>query len=322
MEIELPPSVGSQHLGRLFSICTAIDRTDDLHVILDASEVSSIDPQGFTILAALFSRHPSKKISIHWLRTSVASYMSRMDFFNHFDVDGVEIPQNGRNDQRSGLTELTCVESYADSDAAANRLADAITGTLTNADPNAVDAAEPGQFGRFKHPIFYSLSELLDNALTHARQQDNQRAQVWVAAQFYRGNGTVKMSVVDNGCGMLATLKNHPKLPERTHVAAINTALISRVSCNRNGNLYNTHGNQGVGLTTTAKIAKSAHGSLTIASGDAFVMSSEGRSGIWTDDAYWQGVSIGLVCKRGLLPSIRVRELLPPEDTDVDISFL
>lgn len=319
MELFLPYSIGSRDLPSLFSLCAQIKKCQDSNIILNASRVEFIDPQGFTILAALLSSRSSLRISMPWLSTKIAGYMSRMDFFKYLDIQDVEIPEYARHDQREGLTELTCVESYADSDVVANKLADAITGSLTNA-PDSENANS--QFGRFRHPIWYSLSELLDNSLTHARQQQNQRATVWVAAQYYKSSGFVKMSVVDNGCGMLATLKNHPQLTEKSHFGAISTALIPKVSCNRDGMLYNTHGNQGVGLTTTARIAKSAAGGLTISSGDSYLLTSSRVGGIWPHEGHWDGVSIGFSCRRRALPSIRLRELLPKEDDPLEVSFL
>ena len=259
-----------------------------------------------------------------WMPKYIAGYMARMNFFDHYDIESIDIPAWGRNDLREKLVELTRVESHADSDAVANRLADAMTGALTDADPAGRIEAKSGknQYEKFRHPIWYSLSELLENSLTHARQKGNLRACVWVAAQYYEKTGVVKMAIVDNGCGMLATLEGHDKLPEKTHHAAIRTALIPRVSCNRDGTLYNTQGNQGVGLTTTARIARAARGALMIASGDSYAHSHNPRiGGRLPNEGYWQGVSVGFHCHRRDLPSVRVGDLMPREPSDITVSF-
>lgn len=325
MKALLPYSIGSRDMSSLLSLCAKVRSTDDANIELDASKVEFIDPQGLAILGALLSPLKGRRISMPWMATHIAGYMDRMNFFDHCDIEDIEIPAWGRNKIPEKLVELTCVSSHAESDSAANRLADAITGTLTNANPDAPFDRETGknQYDRFRYPIWYSLSELLENSLTHARQKSNHHASVWVAAQYYEKNGIVRMAVVDNGCGMLATLSGHPALPENSHLAAISTALIPRVSCNRDGSLYLNQGNQGVGLTTTARIARSARGWLVIASGDSLLHTNRlNDGGRLPGDGFWQGVSIGFHCRRADLPAIRVPALLPPEQQDFSAHFL
>jgi hypothetical protein len=323
MKFHLPYSVGSRDLPSLYSLCAEVRRCTDKEIELDGSRVQFVDPLGLTVLGALLSSKHDQRISMPWLPLNIAGYLDRMNFFKHCEIHDVEKPAWGRNDLRNKLVELTCIESHADSDKVANALADAITGTLTDANPNAAFDPNTGknQYDRFRHPIFYALSELIENSLTHARQQGNVRAKVWVASQYYDSAGIVRMAVVDDGCGMLATLANHPRLPEQSHLAAIATALIPKVSCNRDGRLYNTQGNQGVGLTTTAKIAKSARGSLAIASGDSCIFSSTGTGAVLAHGGHWQGVAIGFHCRRSKLAAVRLGELLPRETAPFEVSF-
>jgi hypothetical protein len=118
-------------------------------------------------------------------------------------------------------------------------------------------------------------------------------------------------------------LQKHPRLVERTHHSAIKTALLPKVSCNRDGTLYNTHANQGVGLTTTAKIAEAARGGLVIVSGDSIHRSREksGYVGVLPNGGSWGGVATCFQCRRNLLPTIRVGDLLPEEEHVVAVNF-
>lgn len=96
-----------------------------------------------------------------------------------------------------------------------------------------------------------------------------------MAAQYYKDvqtGGRVQVAVVDNGCGFLATLLNHPALPEKTHDAAIRTALRPKVSCNRDMGPFGESVNEGVGLTTTVRISKATGGAVHIVSGDALLL--------------------------------------------------
>jgi hypothetical protein len=319
LELKLPRVLGTRDLPALYSVCGNVLRTSDDSIILDASEVRFIDPHGLAVLGALLGPLEGRRISMPWLDTQFAGYMDRMDFFQHCDIQDVEVPDWNRYDHPDRLLELRCLRSAMDTEEVANRLADAITGRLTRADPNAEIDPNTGrnEYLRFRYPLWYSLSELLENAVTHAKRHGHPRACVWVAAQFYQGNNEVKFSVVDNGCGILRTLRGHPQLPEHTHMAAIRAALRPRVSCNRDTPHDDGHGNQGVGLTTTMRIANAARGRLMIASGNSTVETGEMRGYVLPHDGLWNGVAIAFSCRRHALPAVNVRALLPVEEGNV-----
>lgn len=166
-------------------------------------------------------------------------------------------------------------------------------------------------YDRFVEPLQYALNELLENALTHARR-GNKDACVWVASQYYPKSDVIRLGVVDNGCGFLESLKTHKQLQRKHHLDAILLALQPRISCNRDLGLRADSINQGVGLTTSCRIAERAGGSMILASGNA-MHSTSNYSGVGTG-AYWQGVGIAIEVKRSKLAEVRVRELLPTLD--------
>lgn len=323
MEFVLPESIGTRDTQSLYSLCGKILQSDAQEITLNAQYVRFIDPLGLAVLGALLSSYPGRQFAMPWMGTDVAGYMDRMNFFRHFSIGDIVVPNRARTDQSSGLVELTCVKEGSESENIANRLADAITGELTEAKPTVVhDMNTPrSQFERFRHPIWYSLSELIENALTHARRDGHVNIAVWVAAQFYRSSGIVRLAVVDNGCGVLHTLRNHAQLGEKTHLAAIQAALEPKVSCNRDMP-FNEHGNQGVGLTTTYRIARAGRGGLLITSGDSQYQTQQKIGAVLPHGGLWKGVSIAFHCRRSALPSIRVGELLPPEPRMVPVEFV
>jgi hypothetical protein len=323
-KLTMPKSLGIRDPSALFALCTKVKQTEG-DIVFDASQLVFIDPLGLAVLGALLQPVSDRNISILWLGVDVASYMERMNFFSQCPILGVEIPDNARNDKSLSLVELTCVTSSIEIDVVADRLATALTGHLTHADPaEDIDMESGGnQYSRFKDPLNYALSELMENSLTHARRNDHRNSAVWVAAQYYGKNKNVRMAVVDNGCGMLSTLKNHAELTEQTHAAAILASLKPRVSCNRDGGLTDDQGNQGVGLTTSSKIAGSASGGLIITSGDGHIgTGSFCNQAPLQGDGYWNGVAISFSCQRHKLPAIRIPELLPPAiPSDYPITF-
>jgi len=123
----------------------------------------------------------------------------------------------------------------------------------------------------------------------------------------------VSAFIVDNGCGVLATLKDSPLLHEKTHIAAIPAALTPYVGCNPNLGLPGGTANQGVGLTTSHRIARAARGGLTLVSGDAAASASSFVAPVaLRPGAYWQGVAIQMTLRRSKLPSVNISSLLPP----------
>jgi hypothetical protein len=326
LRLSLPRRLWSRDPAALFAICKQM-REAPAHIELDARSLDFIDPLGFAALGATFgSLRDDQRVSMPWLGIDLAEYMDRMDFFHHCAVEGYPVGPLVIKNRKDSSVELTCVSDPSDADETAERLAIAITGNLTHADPHAPPDMATGhnKFTRFSHPLEYSLSELLGNALSHARRDGHMRAAVWVAAQVDTKQNIVRFSVVDNGCGMLSSLRKHSKLVERSHRAAIRLALQPRVSCNRDGKTYADHGNQGVGLTTTSKIASAARGFLTITSGDANVSTFKGvpDRAPMASGAHWDGVAVSFEGRRGRFPSIRISALLPPVvPSDIPILF-
>ncbi|WJO23186.1 ATP-binding protein [Pseudomonas soli] len=316
--IHFPKSLSESDPEALFRFCASLNAGTD-NVTLDASELCFIDPLGLAVLRATLECQPvGRTFHVRFMPKDMIKYFVRMDFFQGLSVEGVDV-ESGRNPEGEPDS---CVELQrvvdGQSEAIASRLVQAMIGqTAENADP-LMEAC--------RRPIEYSLKELLENALSHARKEGNFGSSVWVACQHFRSNGVVRLAIVDNGCGFLATLKRHPELAEQTDCAAIQAALKERVSCNRGPLVgYETDSqNQGVGLTTTAKIAGAAGGFLVVASGDAWLRTDFGHDQSSSlIECPWKGVAISFHCNRDQLPQVDIPSLLPAVEDDVgdEINF-
>ncbi len=281
-------------------------------VEINAMHLRFVDPFGMAMLGACFdeARKQGCVIRVHQLSSNLSGYLQRMDVFT-----GVELvdcaPNNGaRHDRSDALVELTQLCNRAEVGDVAHSLAKAMIG---DADPNDEPDEMTGftTFDRLIEPLQYALNELLENALTHARR-GNKNACVWVASQYYPKKDLIRVGVVDNGCGFLESLRTHVKLQHQRHLDAILLALQPRVSCNRDLGLRTDSVNQGVGLTTTCRIAEHAGGRMILASGNA-MHSTSGYSGASTG-AYWQGVGIAMEVNRSKLANVHIGELLPSLD--------
>ena len=313
--IYFPRTLSDSEPGLIFEFCSQIANRDG-DVILDASTLSFVDPLGLALLRATLESAIGKTFHVRWMQQHLLDYLIRMEFFGGLSVDGIDV-ETARNPQGEPdrCVELVKVVN-GQSEEIASRLAVAMVGEAEERTQEEMDS--------YRRPIEYALKELLENALSHAKKEGNFQASVWVACQHFQSNGDVRLAIVDNGCGFLATLRGHAQLKERTDSAAIRAALVARVSCNR-GPLVGYEGdsqNQGVGLTTTARIAQAADGFLVIASGDA-CLNTKTDDAVRLENAPWKGVAISFHCNRDKLPQITIAALLPEvEDAvDDDISF-
>jgi anti-anti-sigma regulatory factor len=297
----------------VFTCRQLLDGDGDASV--DACRLRFADPFGLAMLGATFfmMQQHGRQVRIYNLNADMTGYLNRMDVFDRVELVECAPHTTGRNDRSDALVELTRLDNPDQVDGAAFRLANSLVGGIPGVDRNEPPDEMTGftAFDRLVEPIQYALSELLENAMTHARRRGYTDARVWVASQYYPSSGKIRLGVVDNGCGFLATLLSHPDLRRETHHEAILTALRPRISCNRDLYVGMESTNQGVGLTTTCRIAEHAGGRLVIVSGDA-VHDTSDRSGAMDNEAAWQGVAIAMECQRNQLPNIRFRELLPP----------
>ncbi|WP_100255252.1 ATP-binding protein [Pseudomonas protegens] len=311
--IHVPKSLSASDPEALFNLCSQITNHQG-DVVLDAQDLVFIDPLGLAALRATLECQPDDKcVYIRFLQDRIAWYLVRMDFFEGLNVEGINEDARNTNGEPFKCVELIRVVDQEQSELIASRLVRAMTGQAYDADQ------ENSDFERYIKPIEYALKELLENSLSHAKREGGNGSSVWVACQHFESSDSVRLAIVDNGCGFLATLKNHAALESKTDGSAIQAALIERVSCNRGPMVsYDSDSqNQGVGLTTTARIAASADGHLVIASGTAW-MHTEANRVYPIHDTPWQGVAIAFVCKREKLPHVDIPSLLPQDDFVVD----
>ncbi len=310
--IQLPPFLTTRSPSDIVSICREIIVLEG-KIQIDASQLRFVDPFGMTLLGATLheKKNQGTEISLSGLNTNAGQYLKRMDVFNGVQVEDSGVKQQ-RHNRTDSLVELTSLNHADDVAQAAKKLSYAVVGAFGGIDPDENPDEMTGYttIERLVEPLQYVLSELLENALTHARRKGYQNARVWVAAQYFPSSELVKLSVVDNGCGFLNSLQHHSDLNSNSHLAAILLALRPRISCNRDLGIFGDSVNQGVGLTTAQRIVEQTHGKMVIVSGSSS-HDTTGESQSWDHNKGWQGVAIGIEMRRDQLQGVRFRELLP-----------
>ena len=311
-----PPRLKVDMPDGLIGLCGAALAADD-NVLLDARTLEFVDPFGMAMLGATFYmlQQRGQSVLVSGLNDSVSSYLQRLDVFAGVELVNCAPARGSRHDRRDRLLELTRIDKRGEVETAAFRLAQALVGSIPGVDleepPDEMTCVNTAD--RLIGPLNYALSELLDNAVDHGRRHKREDARVWVASQFYPSRGMIQFAVVDNGCGLLETLRNHPPLRDakrKSHLDAILAALQPWVSCNRETGLRVDAANEGIGLTTTSRIAEGTGGRLVIFSGDAVHDPVLGSRQLG-DGLHWQGVALVLICPRDRLLGVQVRDCLP-----------
>jgi hypothetical protein len=304
-EIELPKLMLAADLKSTLAVLTKILDCEDSVVRVNARALEFAEPLPMCLLAAQL--HNLNRLGgvaeIFDLKPEVAERLRKMDVLDEW----LKTHSAGRSrTSRMDTLQARIVTSQSDADSVANFLAERIADfTPAELDPST----DTLRCDRIEIPLAYMFSELLDNAVTHARGRGFLHANAWIAAQYYPQGGRIRVAVVDNGCGFLRSLESHPKVLPRTHEVAIRAAFEPRVSCNREVLLFDDSLNQGIGLTISRDIALRSGGLVQAGSGDRWI-SNPGRSEESVDRiTYWQGSMLNFELHRAGLISFNFRTL-------------
>ena len=314
--LRLPKFLTARRPSEALAACRRLADAEDDIVELDVRETGFVDPLGMTLLgeSLLQLADYGQRVRVIGLDQQTGVYLHRMDVFRHVELVGSYSPPRRRRDRRDALSELKRIDSQEEAEEIARRLADALIGSPTVRPAKTQDTMNTPEFEHQKSLIQYVLSELLNNALTHAQRHGFKgKARVWTAAQYYPSSDKVRLAVADTGCGLLATLKGHPQLESDTHFAAISAALQPRVSCNRSLGVREDTVNEGIGLTTVHRLVDRGAGDMLVMTGNAY--QRQGGGGFLPSDAKWQGVGIAVEMRRESLRGLRIAELLPLGDS-------
>src|SRR5487761_1564911 len=304
-----PARLGPTANPELLSFLTRLLDDYDDEVRCDASDLTFVMPVGICALAcACHQLHDrGQTVFFDGVPPQLDRFLERMDVFEHCHV--AHEPTCERYPRKDSLVEVTRLEAQADVPAAAQRLVQAMTGCLLQGlsdeeDPDRM-RARPSE--HLTNMLRYMLVEMLENALTHGRREGHGNASVWVSATYYPKTGDVRLAFVDDGCGFLATLKDHPEVRDApSDLRAMQAAIRPFVSSNRAVGILDETSNQGIGLTITTDIAVESQGYLRITSGSASVRhDGEGcRGSQHGHGCSWQGAIVETKLSRNALISV------------------
>lgn len=271
--------------------------------LLDFRGVGHVEPFGMLFLAALIRQFvrsrrqlQGKDCEIRVANYADKTYASWMGLFKSFGLNhGNEPGEAAGNGAYIPLTRLTVSRIVSEAreeyvhhgeviEAEANRIAH----VLTRHDD-----------GDITETLTYAIREIMRNVVEHG-----QTGHIWYAAQYWPTKHKVEVSILDEGVGLLPSLKRNPKLNVDSNQKAIFMALqpgISGVAKERRRRSDGDWVNSGYGLFMTSSLCQLG-GDFTICS-DSDALRMDAGNPIFQPCAF-QGVAIRMV-----LDTSKIRDL-------------
>lgn len=328
-----PSFITAKNCDKLLPILDSVISSDTDTIAVTAKHTKFVDPFSLCLLAACCDKlqQQDRHLNILELSPEMQSYWVRMDLFKQCHQ---EEPDLQRNDQRGSLLEIQCLQGRQDVGQVADKISRAIAGQT----PECREESQPDEMTGFlphelvEYNLRYIFNELLENSLTHGHRHRHRHgynnSKVWVACQYYRSKDTIRIGIVDTGCGFRQSLQNQNPMPQ-TDEAAIRLALQPRISCNRDVDIMDDSYNEGIGLTVVQRMVKDVGGTMVLLSGQSVLEITLDELAKPLPDTGWQGVGIAIEVKRSELKERLVRDVIgelrsetTPPQSDIDIQFV
>jgi len=310
-----PKYLTAINMNETITLITRILDPTDQKLACDGSHLKFVDPVGLCLVALLGERlrQDGREVILKGFPENVLAYLSRMDSLKGaFSYPNVS--SGLRRDRRADLLEVQTISDSRDVDNVANRLVCALMGRLPNVpgdtEPDEMTGLTPAD--ELEIPLRYIFTELLDNFFHHARAYGHGDAKSWVSAQYIKSSDLIRLAIVDDGCGFLRSLENHPELRRHDDIHAIRLALHEGISGHPAVLLmgHDHAANQGVGLTVVNKLVQRAAGCCWICSGQAIAEIDNSGSLKTKTCAGWQGSMIAIQLRRSCLPGAQPQQII------------
>lgn len=309
--IRLPRLMLGSNLPQLLHIVAAVEDDEAPVVAIDATDLVTAEPVALCMLASVLSRRARRGQSaiVHNVNQRVKESLERMDVLAPW-LHVAELAERG---PPQAPVQARRVSSTRDANAVANALARAIASFVPQEDLAAILHDDPDlrRYGAVEQPVGYVMSELLDNALNHSRAGGFGHSAAWVAAQYYPSGDLMRVCVLDDGCGFLRTLRDHPKVVPKTDLAAVEIAFEPFLSCKRDVRVFRDSTHQGIGLTVCRDLCLLAEGRVDAVSGRGWVTNPGCDAAVRTHlDTGHQGAILNLEFHRRSITPSSVGEIL------------
>lgn len=269
--IRLPKLLLGDDLERLVALTVEIEECGEPLIEIDAAELVMAEPVALCLLARSLEvvRRRGQRALVRQLDPRTAAHLQRFDVLAPWLATR---PQAASEPQTP--IQVAQVANQNEANAVANVLMSALASYVPLDDIAGHlegDDAQARRYRNVEQPMGYVSTELLDNALIHGRSAGFGHARAWVAAQYYLAGDLLRVAVVDDGCGFLASLRSSASVEPKSDDAAVRAAFRPHVSSKRDVGLFRDAVHQGIGLTVCRDLCARTGGSLDVASGGCWI---------------------------------------------------
>jgi signal transduction histidine kinase len=247
-----------------------VSNSREAAVKFDAADLTAIEPVGVCLLAA--SAHRAQSAGKQLVIRNGCTTLQRLLTSTRAEITWAHTnsvsPLTGRS------TLAMAAATPAEANAVANKLSAEIAEFIPAEDRQAmVDHYGLQIYHAVQPALAYVLTELVDNVFSHSRTNAFPRPTAWLAAQWYAAGDLVRVAAVDDGCGLLASLRGLAAAPAN-HFDAARVAFRPFVSSKSAPLIYADRRHMGLGLTICRDICQRLQGQIYAASGNARVVNA------------------------------------------------
>jgi signal transduction histidine kinase len=276
-------------------------------VELHAAALAVIQPVGVCLLAnaARSAQYAGRQLLIRNASQKVRRALADL-------AASVELQGEGTIESWQGPMFAMAVKSQSEANVVANRISQRIAEFIPAEDRAAMLQDRYGV--RIHHAVqpalAYIFSELLDNVFSHSRTVDHPGPTAWLVTQWYSEGDLVRVAVVDDGCGLLSSLRGFHE-PPKNHFEATGLAFQPFVSSKNIPSMYAERRHMGLGLTVCRDICHRLDGCIYAISGNAQVANAglpdEKRHKL---EAPYQGTIVSLEFHRRAATTRTIQDIL------------
>ena len=266
----------------------------DNDYLLDFSRLGHIEPFGMLMLSAVIRQFKNSRklkqgndIKFRAANFEGKSYASWMGLFKSFGLDhGNDVGQVSGNANYIPITRITsnrvvreASEKYVHHGEVIERESARLAQVLTRTG-----------VGQITETLTYSIREIMRNVIEHSTA-----SHIWIAAQYWPQRRIVEIAILDEGIGILESLKRNPKHTFDNDEKALFMAVqpgISGVKKRKGRHPHGDWANSGYGLYMTSSLSQKG-GDFLICSGNKAMRLHGEESEFF--DAQYQGTAIRMV---------------------------
>jgi anti-sigma regulatory factor (Ser/Thr protein kinase) len=234
---------------------------------VDFTDIGFVSPSAALLISSVM-RRTQVEARINEDATGFG-YAAHIGFFDACGVSGIG-NKVGEASGSPGYSPIKCLE-FEDVKRQSRQQGSAVPEVLQTRGENLARILTRGSDPKIMRVVTYAMREILRNCVEHSTSST-----LWYAGQYWENSHTVEVAVLDEGVGMLASLRHNPENADIScEEEAIRAALLPAVSGVPLEQRKGDWGNSGYGLYITRRMCGIGSGSFGVVSNDAALLLSE-----------------------------------------------